>query len=127
MVNRALFRDCEAYLVGKLCAPGIDMPVVFSLLNKDGGIVVDAILAGREDMRNLLFVSTRSTFCVRVERYRELLDFLDSLAPQRGHPAMCAVIGFTHPARVGSTRVSAAISPKQASVLYPPPAALAWQ
>jgi isocitrate dehydrogenase kinase/phosphatase len=96
----ALFRDREAYLVGKLRTPGADMPVVFGLLHNDCGIVVDAVLAGREDMRNLLFVSTRSTFHVSVEHYRELLDFLDSLAPERGHPAMCAVIGFTHPARV---------------------------
>lgn len=32
--------------------------------------------------------------------YREALRFLDTLAPERGHPAMCAVLGFTHPARV---------------------------
>ena len=95
-----LFRDREAYLVGKLRSLRTDMPVVFALLHKNSGIVVDAVLAGREDMRNLLFVSTRSTFHVSVKRYRELLDFLDSLAPERGHPAMCAVIGFTHPARV---------------------------
>jgi len=61
---------------------------------------VDAVLTGKEDMRNILFVSTRSTFHVHTSSYRQVLSFLDTLAPERGHPAMCAVLGFTHPARV---------------------------
>ena len=76
------------------------MPVVLALMHEGSGITVNAVLTGREDMRNILFISTRSTFHVRADHYRELLAFLDDLAPERGHPAMCAVIGFTHPARV---------------------------
>ena len=94
------FRDREAYLVGKLRSPRAALPVVLALKHEAPGITVDAVLAGKEDMRNILFVSTRSTFQVHTEAYRELLAFLDSLAPERGHPAMCAVIGLTHPARV---------------------------
>ncbi|HBY58848.1 MAG TPA: hypothetical protein DEH78_03440, partial [Solibacterales bacterium] len=100
MLTPAFFRDREAYLVGTLRAAGHELPVVFALLHTERGITIDAVLAGREDMRNVLFVSTRSTFSVAVEQYRELLRIVDSLAPDRGHPAMCAVIGFTHPARV---------------------------
>ena len=61
---------------------------------------MDAVLTGKEDMRNILFISTRSTFHVHTDDYREVLSVLDTLAPERGHPAMCAVLGFTHPARV---------------------------
>jgi len=100
MLKPALFRDREAYLVGKLCSGPRELPVVFALTNAEGGIRVDAVLIGKEDMRNILFISTRSTFHVRADSYREVLNFLDTLAPERGHPAMCAVIGFTHPARV---------------------------
>lgn len=100
MLTPAFFRDREAYLVGTLRASGYELPVVLALLHGDAGITIDAVLAGKEDMRNILFVSTRSTFAVSTDQYRELLRILDSLAPERGHPAMCAVIGFTHPARV---------------------------
>jgi len=100
MLEPLFFRDREAYLVGKLRAASHELPVVFALRHEERGITVDAVLAGKEDMRNILFVSTRSTFHVRTEGYREVLGFLDTLAPERGHPAMCAVLGFTHPARV---------------------------
>ncbi|HUI55539.1 MAG TPA: isocitrate dehydrogenase kinase/phosphatase AceK regulatory subunit [Bryobacteraceae bacterium] len=100
MLKPALFRDREAYLVGKLSSNRCELPVVFALTHGESGITVDAVLIGKEDMRNILFISTRSTFHVRADSYREVLNFLDTLAPERGHPAMCAVIGFTHPARV---------------------------
>ena len=100
MLEPLFFRDREAYLVGKLRAASRELPVVLALRHEERGITVDAVLAGKEDMRNILFVSTRSTFHVRTEGYREVLGFLDTLAPERGHPAMCAVLGFTHPARV---------------------------
>ena len=100
MLEPLFFRDREAYLVGKLRAGARELPVVLALRHEERGITVDAVLAGREDMRNILFVSTRSTFNVRTDAYREVLQFLDTLAPERGHPAMCAVLGFTHPARV---------------------------
>ncbi|MGC9945099.1 MAG: isocitrate dehydrogenase kinase/phosphatase AceK regulatory subunit [Bryobacteraceae bacterium] len=100
MLEPIFFRDQEAYLAGKLRAAGRELPVVFALRHEERGITVDAVLTGKEDMRNILFVSTRSTFNVRTDGYREVLEFLDTLAPERGHPAMCAVLGFTHPARV---------------------------
>jgi isocitrate dehydrogenase kinase/phosphatase len=100
MLRPTFFRDQEAYVVGKLRSGRDELPVVLALRHHTGGIAVDAVLTGRDDMRNILFVSTRSTFHVRTEDYREVLRFLDTLAPERGHPAMCAVIGFTHPARV---------------------------
>jgi len=100
MLKPVFFRDREAYLVGKLRSARSELPVVLALRHEPGGISVDAVLTGKEDMRNILFVSTRSTFHVRTDDYREVLGVLDSLAPERGHPAMCAVLGFTHPARV---------------------------
>jgi isocitrate dehydrogenase kinase/phosphatase len=100
MLEPLFLRDREAYIVGKLREGSRELPVVFALRHEERGITVDAVLAGKEDMRNILFVSTRSTFHVRTNGYREVLAFLDTLAPERGHPAMCAVLGFTHPARV---------------------------
>jgi isocitrate dehydrogenase kinase/phosphatase len=100
MLRSVFYRDREAYLVGELASGRRKLPVVLALTHEQPGIRVDAVLTGSEDMRNILFVSTRSTFCVHTDDYREVLSFLDSLAPERGHPAMCAVLGFTHPARV---------------------------
>jgi isocitrate dehydrogenase kinase/phosphatase len=100
MLRPVFYRDQEAYLVGDLVSSGCSLPIVLALRNEERGIRVDAVLTGQEDMRNILFISTRSTFHVRTDDYREILGFLDTLAPERGHPAMCAVLGFTHPARV---------------------------
>jgi isocitrate dehydrogenase kinase/phosphatase len=100
MLRPVFYRDREAYLVGELRSRGRKLPVVLALRNEETGIRADAVLTGKEDMRNILFVSTRSTFHVHTDDYREVLSFLDALAPERGHPAMCAVLGFTHPARV---------------------------
>jgi len=100
MLRPVFYRDREAYLVGELMSRGRKLPVVLALRNEEAGVRVDAVLTGKEDMRNILFVSTRSTFHVQTDNYREALSFLDTLAPERGHPAMCAVLGFTHPARV---------------------------
>jgi isocitrate dehydrogenase kinase/phosphatase len=100
ILKPVFFRDQEAYLVGKLCDRNQELPVVLALKHEPAGITIEAVLAGKEDMRNILFVSTRSTFHVGTGKYREVLNFLDTLAPDRGHPGMCAVIGFTHPARV---------------------------
>ena len=100
ILRPVFYRDQEAYLVGELLSRGRNLPVVLALRNEEAGIRVDAVLTGKEDMRNILFVSTRSTFHVHTDDYREVLSFLDTLAPERGHPAMCAVLGFTHPARV---------------------------
>jgi isocitrate dehydrogenase kinase/phosphatase len=100
MLRPPFFRDREAYLAGKLRSGDAELPVVLALRHREDGIAVDAVLTGKEDMRNILFVSTRSTFHVRTDGYREVLAFLDTMAPERGHPAMCAVLGFTHPARV---------------------------
>jgi isocitrate dehydrogenase kinase/phosphatase len=100
MLRPVFYRDREAYLVGELESRGRKLPLVLALRNDEGGIRVDAVLTGKEDMRNILFISTRSTFHVHTGQYREVLSFLDTLAPERGHPAMCAVLGFTHPARV---------------------------
>jgi isocitrate dehydrogenase kinase/phosphatase len=100
MLRPVFYRDREAYLVGELMSRDRKLPVVLALRNEESGIRVDAVLTGKEDMRNILFISTRSTFHVHTDDYREVLSFLDALAPERGHPAMCAVLGFTHPARV---------------------------
>jgi isocitrate dehydrogenase kinase/phosphatase len=100
MLQPVFYRDREAYLVGELRSRGRTLPVVLALRNDEAGIRVDAVLTGKEDMRNILFISTRSTFHVHTDNYREVLRFLDRLAPERGHPAMCAVLGFTHAARV---------------------------
>jgi isocitrate dehydrogenase kinase/phosphatase len=100
MLRPVFYRDREAYLVGELVSRGRKLPVVLALRNEETGIRADAVLTGKEDMRNILFISTRSTFHVHTDDYREVLGFLGTLAPERGHPALCAVLGFTHPARV---------------------------
>ena len=100
LLKPLLFRDQEAYLVGRVSDGRRTLPAVMALKHPASGITIEAVLAGEDDMRNILFVSTRSTFHVPTRSYREVVSFLDTLAPDRGHPAMCAVIGFTHPARV---------------------------
>jgi isocitrate dehydrogenase kinase/phosphatase len=51
-------------------------------------------------MQNLLFTSTRSTFQTDTGTFRELVDFLEQIAPHQGRPALLAAIGFVHPAKI---------------------------
>jgi isocitrate dehydrogenase kinase/phosphatase len=58
MLRPVFYRDREAYLVGELMSCGRRLPVVLALRNEESGIRVDAVLTGKEDMRNILFIST---------------------------------------------------------------------
>ena len=52
IVRSVFFRGGGAYIVGRLQAQGVTVPLVLALRNSDGGVVVDAVLTelGNEDL-----------------------------------------------------------------------------
>jgi len=62
-----------AYLIGRIHAGSIQVPLAIALLNGPAGIVIDAILLGEDDL-SILFSFTRSHFHVDVDFWRRTQD-----------------------------------------------------
>ena len=76
------FRRKGAYLIGRLFLGQRSLPLVLALLNRDDGIVVDAVLTDVEDV-SVLFSFTRSHFHVDLEPPYELVRYLKQLLPRK--------------------------------------------
>ena len=76
------FRRKGAYLVGRLHAGPASPPLVLALLNRDRGIVVDAVLTDVEDV-SILFSFTRSHFHVDLGPPFQLVRYLKQLLPRK--------------------------------------------
>ncbi len=68
-------------------------PIAFSLLNDDGGVRIDAVLA-TENQLSVLFSFTRSYFHVATERPRQMVDFLAELMPRKRRAELFISLGF---------------------------------
>jgi isocitrate dehydrogenase kinase/phosphatase len=99
MLRHPFYRNKAAYLIGRLHAGGRLIPMIIVLLHPPGGIEIDAVLTDDSDVSNV-FTSARSNFHVDVDAYREVLHFLQSVAPTRTKPYIYAAIGFIHPAKL---------------------------
>lgn len=82
VVRSVFYRGQAAYIVGLLYAGSVRLPMVLSLRNETGGIVVDAVLL-TEDEVSILFSFTRSHFHVDVVRPYDLVRFLSRLMPRK--------------------------------------------
>ena len=102
VLNTIFFRNKGAYVVGRIWSGDVLTPFAIALRNQEHEkrIQVHAVLAGRDDLYNFLFTSTRSSFFVKPGMYREIVSFLKTLVPDRGQPGLLAAIGATHPAKI---------------------------
>ncbi len=99
MLEPAFFRNKAAYLMGRVVAGDRLVPFVLVLLNHDDGIVIDSVLSDELDM-SYVFTSARSNFHVDPANYREVLAFLESIAPTRPRAYVFTAIGFIHPGKL---------------------------
>jgi isocitrate dehydrogenase kinase/phosphatase len=102
VLNAVFFRNKGAYVVGRIWNGQALIPFAIALQNQEEAkqIQVHAALVGTDDLHNFLFTSTRSSFFVTPGMYREIVDFLEALVPERGRPGLLAAIGATHPAKI---------------------------
>ena len=98
-LEAAFFRNKGAYLMGRIVARGIVVPMVLVLLNPEEGIVIDSALSEESDLGHV-FTSARSNFHVDTKGYREVVEFLESIAPSRPKTYIYTSIGFIHPGKL---------------------------
>lgn len=99
MLEAAFFRNKAAYLMGRVVSGKTIIPLVLVLVNQEEGIVIDSALTEEADVNNI-FTSARSNFHTDTSSYREVLEFLESIAPNRPKPFIYNSIGFIHPGKL---------------------------
>jgi isocitrate dehydrogenase kinase/phosphatase len=93
MLRPVFFRSKGAYLIGRVRRGDQTRPLVVALLNRDGRVTVDAVLAD-EDEASIVFSFTRSYFHVECPRPAALVAFLKALMPKKPVGELYTAIGF---------------------------------
>jgi isocitrate dehydrogenase kinase/phosphatase len=93
MLRPVFFRSKGAYLVGRVRREDRARPLVVALLNRDGRVIVDAVLAD-EDEASIVFSFTRSYFHVESPRPAALVAFLKALMPRKPVGELYTALGF---------------------------------
>jgi isocitrate dehydrogenase kinase/phosphatase len=87
------YRGTVAYVVGRLRTTGGVLPLLFSFLHPEEGIVTDAVLL-HEDEVSIVFSFTRSYFHVEVDRPQLTIAFLQSIMPRKPTDELYTAIGY---------------------------------
>jgi len=95
----AFYRNKAAYLMGRIVARNSIVPMVLVLLHPVQGIVIDSALSQESDLSSV-FSSARSNFHTDPTAYREIFEFLESIAPTRPKTYIYTSIGFIHPGKL---------------------------
>lgn len=93
VIEAVFYREQGAYLVGRLYRGTRLIPCVLALRNRNGAVVVDAVLLDEEAV-SILFSFTRSHFHILTERPYELVRFLATLMPRKRLSELYSAIGF---------------------------------
>jgi isocitrate dehydrogenase kinase/phosphatase len=92
IIAAPFFRGKGAYLIGRVSAGGRSVPVGLALLNTEDGVVVDAVLAGDDDI-SILFSFTRSHFQVDLGPAHRLVQVLKGLMPRKAIAEIYIALG----------------------------------
>ncbi len=82
IIPAPFFRRKGAYVLGWLNCGAVRIPLALALLNRDRGIVVDALLTEEDDV-SILFSFARSHFHVDLGRPSQLIQVLRVLMPKK--------------------------------------------
>jgi isocitrate dehydrogenase kinase/phosphatase len=93
MLRPVLVRNKAAYLVGRVRSGERLMPVVLAILNRDGRLVVDAVLATEEEV-SILFSFARWYFHADLGSPREMIGFLLSILPRKTVAELYISLGY---------------------------------
>jgi isocitrate dehydrogenase kinase/phosphatase len=93
VLRPVFFRNKGAYIVGRIRRGERSLPLLLALLNRDGRVIVDAVLAD-EDEASIVFSFTRSYFHVDVENAAALVAFLKTIMPRKPVAELYTALGF---------------------------------
>ena len=82
-----------AYLVGRILAGGVVLPLVLPLIHAERGIVVDAVLMTQNEA-SVVFGFSWTYFRVEAPRPRALVEFLASIMPNKRLDELYTAIGY---------------------------------
>ena len=92
LARTVFFRGKAAYLIGRLLTDGAAMPLLLSLRNPAGRVVVDAVLPSENEV-SIVFSFSRSYFHVEHEHPAELIGYLRMLMPRKPVSELYTSIG----------------------------------
>jgi isocitrate dehydrogenase kinase/phosphatase len=92
MLRPVFYHGAGAYLVGRLHAGGLALPIAIALSRDPEGVAVDAALLDEADV-SILFSFTRSYFHVATTRPHAIVQFLASLMPRKPRAELYISIG----------------------------------
>jgi isocitrate dehydrogenase kinase/phosphatase len=93
MLRPVFYRNKGAYLVGRILAGGVVLPLVLPLIHAERGIVVDAVLMTQNEA-SVVFGFSWTYFRVEAERPRALVEFLASIMPNKRLDELYTAIGY---------------------------------
>lgn len=94
VLRPVLVRNKAAYVVGRARRGDRVLPVLISILNREDGLAVDAVLC-REDEISIVFSFARWYFHAEVENPREVIGFLHSILPRKHLAELYISLGYT--------------------------------
>jgi isocitrate dehydrogenase kinase/phosphatase len=92
MLASPFYRGQGAYLVGRLRAGDLVIPLAIAVHHTSRGLVIGAVLAEASDL-SVLFSYTRSSFFVVTDRPAALVGYLGDLLPTRTQDELYTAIG----------------------------------
>lgn len=87
------YRGRAAYVVGRLEAGALSLPLVLAVHQTSRGLVIGAVLVELDDV-SVLFSYTRSSFLVHTDHPGQLVNYLSSLLPHRKRAELYTAIGY---------------------------------
>ncbi|MFA7553509.1 MAG: bifunctional isocitrate dehydrogenase kinase/phosphatase [Spongiibacteraceae bacterium] len=94
ILSSLFYRNKAAYLVGRIVVDDAVLPFVFPFLNNEkGAVYVDTVLFSPDDVSKL-FSFTRSYFMVDASVPSQIVEFLQTIIPQKKPFELYSAIGF---------------------------------
>ncbi len=93
MLRPVFYRNKGAYLVGRILAGGVVLPLVLPLIHAERGIVVDAVLMTQNEA-SVVFGFSWTYFRVDAPQPRTLVEFLASIMPNKRLDELYTAIGY---------------------------------
>lgn len=99
LLSPVFYQTKRAYQVGRVVfKSGEFLPMVLGYAHPESGVQLDVVLVGEKDV-SPLFSYTRSNFHVDVSAYREMVEYLVQMLPNKNRIDFLAAIGFHNPAK----------------------------
>ncbi|MFL5518790.1 MAG: isocitrate dehydrogenase kinase/phosphatase AceK regulatory subunit, partial [Gemmatimonadales bacterium] len=93
MLRPVFYRNKGAYLIGRILAGGVVLPLVLPLIHAERGIVVDAVLMTQNEA-SVVFGFSWTYFRVEAPHPRTLVEFLGSIMPNKRLDELYTAIGY---------------------------------